>query len=103
MGSALLYLSQNKKQKGVTTVGKIKIIEVIVRENDYDFFMNRKRSTVAIKWQKGKKQYGEYIVFLKPELTVAEVVETVNELLEKVTGKKTKISTTKRERERKQQ
>ena len=69
---------------------KIKSIEVIVHENAYDFITCRKRSTVAIKWQKGKKQYGEYKVFLKPELTVAEVVETVNELLEMVTGKKKK-------------
>lgn len=81
---------------------KIKSIEVIVRENTFDFFTGSKRATVAIKWQKGKKQYGEYIAFTKPELTVAEVVETVNELLEMVTEKKTKFSTTKRAWERKQ-
>lgn len=81
---------------------KIKSIEVIVHENAYDFITGRKRSTVAIKWQKGRKQYGEYTAFTKPELTVAEVVETVNELLEKVTKKKKKISTTKKAWERKQ-
>ena len=73
---------------------RIKEIKVIVNENLQGIpFMehypwNITKSSVTIKWQKGKKQYGEYIGFTKPNLTVEEEEEAVNKLLEKVVGKR---------------
>lgn len=63
---------------------RIKEIKVIVVENQSNILT---KSSVGIKWKKGKKQYGEFIGFTKPKLTIAEVVEIVNELMEKVVGK----------------
>jgi len=63
-------------------------IMVIVREhNDMpgDF-----PATVAVKYTINGKQYGLFNGFNKPELTVPEVVETVNSLLQDIIGAKMK-------------
>lgn len=60
-------------------------IEIIVRENNdmpYEF-----PATVGVKCYTKGKPYGLFNGFGKPELTVAEVVETANLLIEEILGR----------------
>lgn len=88
---ALGVLQQNKcKVKAVKPVSKknkrLKKLEIIVRENNdapYEF-----PATVGVKcYINGRKPYGLYSGFGKPELTVAEVVDTANLLIEDILGR----------------
>lgn len=65
--------------------GKLKKLQLIVRENSdapYEF-----PATVGVKCYINGKAYGLYNGFGKPELTVAEVVDTANLLIEELLGR----------------
>ena len=87
---ALDVLQQNKckvkKTKPVRNKNrKLQRLEIIVRENNdmpYGF-----PATVGVKCYTKGKPYGLYSGFGKPELTVAEVVETANLLIEDILGR----------------
>jgi hypothetical protein len=75
-----------KKTKAVSKKSrKLQRLQIIVRENNdmpYGF-----PATVGVKCYIKGKPYGLYSGFGKPELTVAEVVETANSLIEEVLGR----------------
>ena len=87
---ALDALHQNKcRVKAVKPVHKknkrLEKLEIIVRENNdmpYSF-----PATVGVKCYIKGKPYGLYSGFGKPGLTVAEVVDTANLLIEEILGR----------------
>lgn len=67
---------------------KIKDVKIIVREHemrpdftdDSNSLVVKEMSTVAVKFQYGGIEYGDYILLNKPSLEVSDVVDVANEL-----------------------